>query len=599
MTGSRKEELVNFFAMHLWRSVLNIILEAGRGLAFCVICLTLLQAVLGLAVIWFIKFLVETLSQQGITEQAGWQLALIIGTIVFSSLASVLASYLGVKQSIFVAELVNRRIHTTAATIDYGFYESPAYFDTLERARQAGSQRPAQLITNGLMFIKSSAFLLGSVILLALLDWRILPAIFVSLLIVLLVRLKYTKAQYNWQRKRIQLERKASYIDTLITNEFHAKELRLASLGMPLIKDYQQTKSVINDGQVSIERQKAVAEFLVSLLGAAIFATATTILIFKDASSSEAVGNIVLFLLLFRRAEISGREMVQSVSKLYDDKLYLQQLFDFLQLEEQTSSSIGFLPVPSEISKGMSVKNVSFTYSSNIEPTLTDINMELPAGKVVALVGENGSGKTTLIKLLTRLYEPQSGVISIDGTNANKFKLQDYREIFSVVFQSFASYAMTLRQNVSAGDIANMMDDERIYDALHRGGAMDVLKKMPEGLDTPLTRMFESGQELSLGQWQRIALSRAFFRNSHFLVLDEPSSALDARAESELFENLKSRAGGRTVLLISHRLSTVSLADYTYVLEKGRIVEEGTHDELVKAGGQYSELFEIQARRYN
>ena len=582
----------------VWRSAFKLLTEAGQGLAYFVIGLTLLQSFLGIAVLWLIKKLVETLNGQGVTEQAGWQLLLIVGATVLLSLSGVLCNYFGTKQSLSVAEIVNRRIHKKAVAVDYGFYESPSYFDTLERARQAGSQRPAQMISNGLLLIKSSAFLLGTVVLLGALDWRILPAIVISLLIILVVRLKYTKAQFFWQRNRVQMERRAGYLDMLITSDHHAKELRLADLGEPLISDYQDTRAAINTGQIVIERQKALAEFLVSLLGAVIFASATALLLYNGATGNEAVGNIVLFLLLFRRAETSGREMVQSISKLYDDRLFLQQLFDFLELESRVRRPEKPHSVPDKPKEGLRFQGVGFTYPGALQPALSDINLDLPAGKVVALVGENGSGKTTLIKLLTRLYDPDTGTIALDGIDTKQFDQEVFRKQFSVVFQTFASYAMTLRENVACGDIENLSDDARIMDALHRGCATDILEKMTQGLDTPLTRMFEGGQELSIGQWQRIALSRAFFRASNFLILDEPSSALDARAESELFDDLKSRAQERAVLLISHRLSTVSLADYTYVLDAGRIVEQGTHSELAHAGGRYSELFEIQARRY-
>lgn len=582
----------------VWRDALGLLAEAGKGLAILVSVLTLAEALLGLAVLWIIKSLVQTLNTEGLEGAFSWQLSLIVAAIVLLGMISVWAAYLRVRQGLVVAEVVDRHIHTKAVSVDYGFYESPAYFNSLERARQAGSQRPTQMINSALLLLKSGAFLIGTGALLASIDWRIVPALLISVLAILVVRLRFTRALFDLKRQRAEMERRASYTDQLITADWHAKELRLGSMGAELLSQYRQTRAQIKNEQLVLEHSKAWAELLVSLLGACVFAGAIMLFISETTSSSEAVGNLVLFLLLFRRAETSGREMVQSLTKLYDDRLFLKQLFDFLNTSPREPIPARPTALTDSIENGIRFEGVSFAYPNSSSQVLQGIDMVLPARKVVALVGENGTGKTTLIKLLTRLYDPDSGRITLDGRDILGFDPDAYRRRFSVVFQNFSSYAMTVRQNVAAADIAGLQDDDRIMDALDRAGATEILTGLPRGLDTPLTRAFEGGQELSIGQWQRLALARAFFRPSDFLILDEPSSSLDPRAEFELFDELRDRAGDRAILLISHRLSTVRMADHTYVLDRGRVVQEGTHEVLARSGGRYAEMFELQARKY-
>jgi ATP-binding cassette subfamily B protein len=305
-----------------------------------------------------------------------------------------------------------------------------------------------------------------------------------------------------------------------------------------------------------------------------------------------------MFVLLFRRAESSGREMVQHAAKLYDDQLYLRQLFDFLSIERRIAAPAAPKPIPERLTEGLRLENVSFRYPSNREPTLSNISLHLPPGKVVALVGANGSGKTSLIKLMTRLYDPDEGRITLDGTDIRAFHPDAYRAIFSVVFQDYATYAATVRDNIRFGDIDRPAEDAGIVAAAVRARADGFIEKLNRGYDTPLSRMFDGGQELSIGQWQRLALARAFFPETRFIVMDEPSSALDPQAEFELFERFRDAIGDRGALVISHRLSTVRMADYCYVLDQGRIVEQGTHDALVGLGGRYAQLFEMQGRRY-
>jgi len=501
-------------------------------------------------------------------------------------------------QGMVVSDYVDREIHSRAISVDLGFYESPAYFDSLQRAREAGSQRPAQVVSTVLLLFKSVLFLVAILVMLAGIEWRLLPAILLAMLAVLFIRLKFTKVLFQWQKNRIQLERRAGYLDWLITSDIHAKELRLGNLGTHLKGLYSDLRQRIRKEHYAIEKRKAVAELIVSGLGTAIFAGAITYLVLRTLAGSLSVGDLVLFVLLFRRAESSGQEFIRHASKLYDDQLFLGQLFGFLSVEPEIKGPATPLALPAPISSGLKFEDVTFRYPSNSEPALKGVDLTVKPGQVVALVGENGSGKTSLIKLMARLYDPTSGRITLDGQDIRKFDPEAFRRLFSVIFQDYSRYATTAGENIRFGDITQPEDAPQIIEASQRADADSFLSALDQGYDTPLTRMFDNGRELSLGQWQRIALARAFFPSSQIIIMDEPTSAMDPRAEFELFENFREKIGNRAALVISHRLSTVRLADYTYVLDHGEIIEHGTHDDLVTAQGHYADLFERQGRHY-
>jgi len=335
------------------------------------------------------------------------------------------------------------------------------------------------------------------------------------------------------------------------------------------------------------------------LLGAIVFVTAAAWLLSEALTENgRPIGDVVLFVLLLRRAEGSGNEVVGNISKMVDDHLYLSRIFDFLALKPEFDSVETKVDVPHDETAKLELSDVHFRYIGADRDALKGVSLQLETGKVVALVGANGSGKTTLIKLMTRLYEPSRGEISLAGLDTRQMDPIEYRALFSVIFQDFAHYAETARDNVWLGDISAPADPDRLKLAADRAGASAIIEQLPEGFDTPLTKLFDDGHDLSVGQWQRLALTRAFYAPAQFIILDEPTSAVDPMAEYELFKDFKDKLEGRGALVISHRLSTVRQADYTYVLRDGKIVEHGTHDDLIESNGHYAELFEKQAMFY-
>jgi ATP-binding cassette subfamily B protein len=497
-----------------------------------------------------------------------------------------------------VGDFVDHEIHNRAINVDLAFYESPEYFDSLELARKGGAQRPAQVVSGVLMIFRSAAFLIAVLVLIAGIDWRLLPVMLIAMFAALIVRVRFTKKLFNWYRDFIQLERRSSYLDDLMTSNLHAKEIRFGGLG-PYLKDsYSDLRARIRREHLAIERRRTVAELIVAIIGVLVFAGATAYLVLEAIDGRLSVGDMVLFVLLFRRAEGSGKEFIMHLSQLYDDRLYLGQLFSFLSVEPNIAAPSDAAPITASSNASLKFNGVSFKYPGVDTLALKEIDLEIRPGQIVALVGANGSGKTSLIKLATRLYDATSGKITLEGKDIKTFDPVAYRKLFSIVFQDFSKYSDTARDNIRYQDIGKGQVAEDIESAARKAGAESFIKKLVQGYDTPLTRMFDGGQELSIGQWQRLALARAFFSDSKFMILDEPSSALDPEFEFALFENFRDRLGDRGALLISHRLSTVCMADYTYVLDNGVVVEHGTHKELIARQGHYAGLFEKQGRNY-
>jgi ATP-binding cassette, subfamily B, bacterial len=592
-------------SLGLWRKLYQLLRMSSRGLSLVVAVLSMAEAAFAIGLLYLVKLLVDVVSEQ--LETAGTladpgRIFLYLGLIGLTMVLAVafqrLAEYARQRQGMEVSDYVDRTIHERAIQVDLAFYESPQYYDSLQRARSAGSERPAHVIASLAQFFRSALFLTAVLVLMATLDWRLVPILVASMAVALAVRMHFTRLLFRWKHRRAQMERHAAYLDWLLTSDHHAKELRIGRLGGELRDRYSRLRRQIRTEQLAIERRKMIAEVGAASAAALVFFGATTWLVLRVIEGTTGIGDLVLFLLLFRRAETSGREFVAAMSALYDHQLFLSLLFGFFEVRPQITAPATPAPVPRPVREGIRFQGVNFTYPGSESPALSEVDLELPAGKITAIVGENGSGKTSLIKLLCRLYDPSQGRITLDGRDIREFDPAAYRRIFSVIFQDYARYAETVAENIRFGDVDAHPDDRRIAHAAGLGGASDFVDQLPKGLQTRLTRLFDDGRELSLGQWQRVALSRAFFPHSEFVIMDEPTSAVDPRAEAELFDNFRARLEGRGALIISHRLSTIRMADCIYMLKDGRVLEHGTHEMLVARNGRYAHLFERQARPF-
>lgn len=586
------------------RRILALLWQASPRWTLISSLLMGLEILLGIGLLYLLKRLVDVITLS-LAEGEGMQLVPVLLFVGLTAACSVgfmgaraLARVAREAQSMEVADHVDGRIHAQAVGLDFSFYESPRYFDTLQRARMAGGARPAQVVTN-LMQLGRGLLMLGAItVLMATISWVLLPILLVAVLPALLVRLLFTRELHQWQRRRTQLERRSGYLDTLLTSDFHAKELRLNQLGRFLIEQFRAIRQQIRSEQMRIIQRSSRNEFLVGGFASLVFFLALGVLAWQTAEGANSVGDLVLFLLILQRAQSTGQELVSQASRLYEDHLYMGMLFEFFDVRPRVAEPEAPLALPERPRQGFRVEHLHFAYPNTEREVLRDINLEIRPGQIIALVGGNGSGKTSLIKLLCRLYDPDGGRILLDGTDIRHFESEAYRRQLSVIFQDYGRYADTVRENIRFGDVSSPRDTPLVAEAAEKAGAMEFIQALPRGLDTRLSRMFDDGVDISVGQWQRIALARAFMHRSNLVILDEPTSSMDPGAEFALFENFRERIGERSALIISHRLSTVRMADYIYVLDDGEIREQGTHDELMARAGHYAKLFSMQAYHY-
>ncbi len=349
---------------------------------------------------------------------------------------------------------------------------------------------------------------------------------------------------------------------------------------------------------LAIARKRAIATLGAQALASILIFLVYGFIIYQTIQGILRIGDLVLYYQAFQRGQDALKGLLGSISGLYEDNLFLSNLYEFLELKPKIVQPANPQLIPQPMQTGIEFKNVGFQYTTTTRQALKNINLKIKPGEVVALVGENGSGKTTLIKLLCRLYDPTSGSITIDGKDIRSFDIANLRRQISVIFQDYVKYNFTANENIWLGNIELSPTEENITAAARRSGADQVINTLPQGYDTILGKLFEDGEELSIGQWQKVALARAFLRKSQVIVLDEPTSAMDPLAEDEVFQKFRELIKGQAAILISHRLSTVKMADCIYAIANGSIVESGTHSELIKLGGVYANLFETQAQYY-
>jgi len=363
-------------------------------------------------------------------------------------------------------------------------------------------------------------------------------------------------------------------------------------------KWFNDIRTQLRQERLSIDIHRSVAEIVTqSFAIMAVFAIYGFVA-FRTLQGTLSIGDFVMYIQAIQRGAGYLKTVASNLGRLYENNLFLTYLFEFLALETKVKSPTTPVTLPRPIQEGITFHDVHFHYPAGREKILNGINLTIRPGEHIALVGENGAGKSSLVKLLCRLYDPSAGRITLDGHDIREFNLTDLRQIISVVFQDFAKYQLTVQENIWLGDITRTPSPDAIRIAAELAGAHPMVERLPQGYDTLLGRWFEEGKELSIGEWQKIALARAFYRDAQIVILDEPTSAIDAKAEFELFQRFHELTKGRTAILISHRLSTVKMVDRIYVLQDGGIIESGTHDELVDGQGEYFKLFELQAQQY-
>jgi ATP-binding cassette subfamily B protein len=537
-----------------------------------------------------VNAVVQTTTQDKLEAISKYLIEAGLLTISYLILRSI-SSYLSEKQSAKVSEYIDDKIHASAISLDLGFYESPAYFDTMKRARDAGPDRPSIIVTNLVDILKNSVtgLILGAILIS--ISWLLLPLLVLFILPTLIVRMKYAERFYRWRREQTPMERKSFYLSSLITEEVHAKEVKAFGLGNYLRSIYKSIRIDLVAQRLKMARKNALNEMISIVVGTSGLFACIGYICVSTANGTSTVGDISLFLVIFPQLFAVMQALSGGISTLYQNSIFLNNIFELFDLRSDFPEPEQPLPVPNHNNADLAIENVRFTYPHATDRALEDVTLQIPAGKIVAVVGLNGAGKTTLIKLLSRLYDPSEGLIKLGGIDIRRFNSEEYRKQISVVFQDFGKYNVSVTDNIRFGNIDDPLSEEKIRISAMKSGAHDFIKKFPSGYETIMGRIFEDGHEVSIGQWQKLAIARAFYSESRFLIFDEATSALDAKSEKELFESLREHIGNRGILVISHRLSAVKHADHIYVMADGRIKQHGTHEELISVPGEYSKLF--------
>ncbi|HEY4334852.1 MAG TPA: ABC transporter ATP-binding protein [Puia sp.] len=520
----------------------------------------------------------------------GYLVIITVGTIIYVTVKA-LATLAIENQAQRVKESIDEKIHECAVSLDLAFYESPAYFDTMKRAKDAGPEAPNNVVLNLADIAKNCLTLIAIGSILISISWLLLPLLALFVAPTLLVRIRYAEQMYEWRRKQTPVERQAAYLSSLITEDGPAKEIRGYGLGSHIRVIYTNIRVKLMGERLQMVRRNTFKELLTNIMATLGLFACIAYLCFSMIKGRMSVGDMSLFLIVFPQSFGVLQLLSQGISGLYQNNIFINNLFEMFDLRATLKEPEAPLPVPQSEAVDLVVENMSFTYPHSQEPALRNVSLRVPPGKIIAIVGLNGAGKTTLIKLLCRLYDPTEGCIRMDGTDIRQFRSTEYRKHISAVFQDFGKFNVTVSENIRWGDIDSVRPSADVEEAARKSGAHDYVRKFPEGYDTMMGRIFENGREVSIGQWQKLAIARAFYSNSRFVIFDEATSALDAVSEEELFQSFRQRIGNRAALVISHRLSAVRHADHIYVMGDGKVQQHGTHEELVAMGGTYSKLF--------
>ncbi len=597
--------------------------------------LTLAASLLPLAIAAVAKLIVDAVLAKNGPLAFRW--VLVEGGLVALSAGAMRG--LGLVRSVLGARLgldINVQILEKALTLELSHFEDPEVYDRLTRARREASARPISVVLDTFQIVQNTVTLAGYVVLIASYSGWIVLGLVAATIPATVAEVKFGAAAFRLRNWRSPDARRLNYLEHVLANDEYAKEVKVFGFGRLLLDRYKELGETFYREDTALAIRRSGWAYGLSLLATFAFYASYVTMGLAAAAGAITLGQMTLYVLAFRQGQQGFQSILSAVGGMYEDNLYMSNLFDFLVIKGSVArpskevaaaaegatvaAPEGAIPadppvqvalspangdaaaasgIASADERGIRFENVGFRYPGRDTWALRHIDLVLPPGRSIALVGHNGAGKTTFIKLLTRLYEPTEGRILLDGKDLSEHDPETVRSRIGVVFQDFGQYKLSAKETVGIGSVARMDDEAQVERAVDLGGARDVVDRLPQKLQTQLGRWFKGGVELSGGQWQKLALARAFMReDADILILDEPTASLDAEAEHAVFERFQRLSQGKTSLVISHRFPTVRLAERIIVLEKGGIVEQGTHEALLAAGGLYARLFSLQAQGY-
>ncbi|MDQ3011118.1 MAG: ABC transporter ATP-binding protein/permease [Acidobacteriota bacterium] len=591
---------------------LALVWQAARLWTVGWVALLIGQGMLPAVLVWCTKALVDSFVEASRVPGGPARLRPILLYAALAGAAMLLielfhriGNYVRTAQSDLLKDHISALIQRKSAEVDFAFYEMPEYHDHLHRARSDASYRPIELLENLGGLLQGAVTLLALLVVLLPYGWWLplsLLAATVPLAIGVMVNIM---RRYNWQRSITEAERRTWYYDWVLTATETAAEVRLFGLSEHFRNAYGQLRARLRDGQLALVKREVVLEFLAGLFALAITGATLGWMGWQALQGAATLGTLALFYQAFNQGQQLLRSLVGNFSGCYSNALFLGDLFEFLDLQPKVIEPENPLPAPVELVCGIEFDQVSFCYPGSERAALDNFNLTIPAGQITAIVGLNGAGKTTLIKLLCRLYDPDAGTITMDGVDLQQMSLASLRRAITVLFQQPVHYNTTVAENIGLGQIEQMNPPgsaiegaagERIRAAAEDAGAAEIINRLPDGYDTMLGKWFSDGTELSGGEWQRLALARAFARSAPIVLLDEPTSAMDSWAEADWLRRFRGAMTGRTVIIITHRFTTAMQADRIHVMNEGQIIESGTHGDLLALSGLYAESWIAQVR---
>jgi ATP-binding cassette subfamily B protein len=582
--------------------VLKIVWRSGPRVVTFGLLFRVLASLLPLGLLWITKIIVDGIVhavsvRQPVPPRFWWLVAAEFALAILTSVVSRAIDYTDSLLADKYTRFVSVQVMEHAADLDLTAYEDPVFYDRLERARVQATDRLAMIQAIGRLLQQVITTILFSASIMLYSPWLMLLLV-AGVIPAFLGESHFAFLGYAKNFRQTPVRRQLDYLRVLGGSKEAAKELKLFRLKDFLTERFARLSEEIYLQNVELSRRKLVIGTLLSVIATLGYYSAYVFVIFRTLAGAISIGTFYFLVNAIQQASSNIQQIFSTLAGIADQALFLTDLLAFFDMQPTIRSKPDALPAPRPMVRGFEFCNVAFRYPGSSRLVLNGLNFHLRPGERVALIGENGEGKTTIVKLITRLYDPTQGQVLLDGVDLREYRLEDlYREI-GVIFQDFMRYEMTARENIAVGRIEEIDDLKRLESAARKSLADAVIGKLPGGYDQMLGRRFEGGVDLSGGEWQKVALARAYLRDAQLLILDEPTAALDARSEFEVFQRFAELTSGKMALFISHRFSTVRMADRIVVLENGKIAEEGSHAELARLGGRYKEMFELQAASY-
>ncbi|MEM1125517.1 MAG: ABC transporter ATP-binding protein [Bacteroidota bacterium] len=599
----RLKEINELFA-YLPRA-LSLVWAAAKWWTLSWVLLLLLQGLMPGAVVYLTKLVLDGAGAaigQGLTwdnaEQVVQPLIYMVVVLVVQQLVGSLSTWVNTAQADVTRDYIQGLVHDKAIHVDLAFFDSAESYNRLHQATSQASTRSLEMLQSmGSLFQNSITLVTIAALLIPYGAW--IPLVLVlSTLPALWVVVQHNRRYHAWWKQASMEERQARYYDMMITMDHSASEVRIYDNGTYFKDLYQSLRAKLREEKLDLVKKQGLASFTSSFIGLVAAGGIMALMIWRALQGLATIGDLGLFYQAFNRGQALLRTLLSSAGRIFTSSLFLQHLFDFLELSSKVTSPEEPVPVPAQMQEGIRFEDVSFAYPGTERKALSNFDLHIPAGKVTAIVGQNGAGKSTFVKLLCRFYDPSEGTVTIDGTDIRSFDVDELRRLITVMFQFPMRYQDTAINNIAISDVHRPLDMERVRAAGEAAMLTDIVKKLPFGYETQLGRWFtqdlDKNMELSGGEWQRVSLARAFYRESPIIVLDEPTSAMDAWSEYQWMQGFGQLVEGRTALMITHRFTTAMHADVIYVMMDGAVVEVGTHRELLQQDGYYAQSWRAQ-----